>query len=84
MFDWYAGYLIWQYQKLHQFSHFKLYEIQNSYEKYYQAVVDFRQHYNLLDFSFRQIDNFLWGYGKEFYALSRAASSADKSAPKTL
>jgi len=38
------------------------------YPKFKVIVISFRQYYGLTGFSFRELDHFLWGYGKELFS----------------
>ena len=64
IFDSFVERLIWQYQVQDNFSNFKRGSLW-SYPTFKNAVEAFRTHYRLTDFSFKQLDKFLWMYGKE-------------------
>lgn len=57
--------IIWAYQESYGFGQFTQPELKD-YPKYKATVVQFRSHFALSDFSFKQLDNFLWGYGREW------------------
>jgi hypothetical protein len=64
-YDGYTEGLIWAYQKSYRFGQFERSELQD-YSRYKAVVEDFKRHYDLGDFSFKQIDNFMWGYGRHW------------------
>jgi hypothetical protein len=65
IYDSYVERLLWAYQKQDHFATFRLEELKNYVQ--YKAVHDqFRQHYSLMEFTAKQVDKFLWLYGKEW------------------
>ncbi len=65
IYDSYVDGLLWAYQKKHKFSNFNRYDLWNSYPQYVKAVRDFQERFGLQQFTLKQVDNFLWLYGKE-------------------
>jgi len=61
IYDSFVEQLIWAY-----------YDLQ-SYPRYKEVVEAFRNHYRLTRFNFKELDKFLWLYGKEVFA-SRSRS----------
>lgn len=67
IFDSIVGKLISEYQRLDEFSaFFWQYEL-SDYLRFKHTVEAFREHYGLTDFSFKELDKFLWLYGKEYF-----------------
>jgi hypothetical protein len=56
--------LIWAYQELFAFAQVQRVDDLRDYPKYKATVERFRIYFGLVDFSFKQIDPFLWGYGR--------------------
>jgi hypothetical protein len=44
-------------------------DLEENYSKYKETVESLRDRYKLTGFSFRQLDKFLWGYGREWDAI---------------
>jgi hypothetical protein len=74
--------LIWAYQELYKFADVQQVNELKDYPKYKATVERFRSYFGLDEFSFKQIDNFLWGYGgawakeKALFRLGRRLRSA--------
>jgi hypothetical protein len=68
IYDRFVDNLLWAYQRQHMFSGFKRYDLWNSYVVFNKAIRDFQRYFQLQKFSIRQLDNFLWLYGKEYSA----------------
>ena len=66
--------LLWEYQRLDRFSDYRRGDLWNDYSSYKRAIEDFRKHYGLTDFSFKELDKFLWSYGKDYYSQAEVAS----------
>jgi hypothetical protein len=55
--------LLWKYQKADGFGQFRRGELDSEdYPKYKDIIEQFKTHYKLTTFSFRQLDKFLWRY----------------------
>ena len=67
IYDSFVDRLLWEYQRLDRFSAFKRNDMWSDYLKYRQIIEDYRQFYGLTEFSFKQLDKFLWQYGKECF-----------------
>ena len=65
IYDNYVDNLLWRYQKQDKFSVFKQTELRQ-YKRYKQILEDFKSHYGLSKFRSKDLDKFLWGYGKDF------------------
>jgi hypothetical protein len=50
----------------YKFSKFKNYEL-NNYSEYRQIIDTFRYHFQLTNFSYKEIDKYLWFYGRELF-----------------
>lgn len=57
------------YNKNYKFSTFKKRDLKD-YNTFKQVVIDFRKHFSLTSFNFREIDKFLWQVGKELFKKS--------------
>jgi hypothetical protein len=66
IYDRFVEQLIWAYQKSDGFAQVRRADLQD-YPRYKETVETFRNHYGLTDFSFKQLDKFLWLYGKEVF-----------------
>ena len=66
MFDSYVAQLLYAYSRLDHFSRVTWNDMR-TYQRFVELVEEFRSYYRLLDFSFKQIDKFLWHYGLELY-----------------
>ena len=82
IYDSIVSKLIWAYQKSCSFADFKRYELIDwpDYPRYAEIIGQFRDHFGLNDFSFKELDEFLWLYGKnrdgifDKYGLEREVS----------
>lgn len=63
LYDSYVDNLLWQYQKQDKFMVFKQTELRQ-YPRYKQIIEAFKSHYGLSQFKSKDLDKFLWGYGK--------------------
>lgn len=66
IYDSVAERLIWAYLKKDGFVQARRSDLQE-YRRYVEIVERFREHYTLSEFSFKDIDKFLWLYGQEFF-----------------
>lgn len=58
--------LLWQYQIDHGFTRFRPPDLQE-YSRYREILVAFQRWCKLQDFTFKDVDRFLWLYAKELY-----------------
>ena len=66
IYDSFVDGLLASYQKQDDFSRFNSAELKN-YQRFKQVLNDFREFYGLTDVSFKELDIFLWLYGKEWF-----------------
>lgn len=66
IYDTFVEKLIWKYQKLDGFSQFARQDL-SDYPQYKRVIEDFREYYGLKDYSFKELDKFLWKYSKEYF-----------------
>jgi hypothetical protein len=66
MYDSYVHQLLWSYHVHHAFRDFKQEDLR-CYSRYKEIVESFRHRYKLEQFSLRELDKFLWKYGKECF-----------------
>lgn len=69
IYDSYVDNLLWEYQKVDNFAAFKRNQLLD-YPNYKKLVEQFRSYYGLTQFRFKELDKFLWLYGKEFKGTS--------------
>jgi hypothetical protein len=67
IFDSYVERLLWAYRQQDRFAEFKRSELWH-YPRYKESIERFRTYYGLDQFSFRELDKFLWLYGIEVFA----------------
>lgn len=67
IYDGYVDSLIWAYQKHDKFSKFRRGDLFADYCQYKRVLEAFREYYGLTEFSFKELDKFLWVYGKEYF-----------------
>jgi len=67
IYDSFVENLIWKYQKLEKFSDFERNDLQD-YPKYRKIIETFSRQYQLTGYGFKDLDKFLWLYGKEYFA----------------
>ena len=67
IYDNFVENVLWEFKKRDGFSDFKRGELRN-YERYKEIIDDFRNHYGLSDFTYKELDMYLWQLGKQFYA----------------
>lgn len=63
IYDGFVGGLIWAYRKHCQFADFKQKEL-GDYPRFRDIIVQFMDHFGLGQFGFKELDKFLWLYGK--------------------
>jgi len=73
IYDNIVEYMIWNYQKSDQFMRFRRNELQD-YVRYREIIGVFRNFYSLEQYSFKEIDKFLWSYGREFLGIMNSGS----------
>jgi len=66
IYDNFVEKTLWGYQSKDKYSDFMRKELKQ-YARFKEIVNDFRNNYGLGDFSYKQIDKFLWYYGKIVY-----------------
>jgi hypothetical protein len=64
IYDSYVDRLLWTYRQQDRFADFKQGELRH-YPRYKEVIEQFRTYYGLDQFSFKELDKFLWRYGKE-------------------
>lgn len=77
IYDYYVDLLLWLYAKQNSFfgaDGFRHAELFEQYPTFVRVISTFKDYYSLKQFSLRQIDKFLWLYGKEVYKSSRGDS----------
>ena len=77
IYDSYVEKILCYFQKIHRFSSFKTSDLKN-YEIFKSVLEDFRNYYKLTDYSLKQIDQYLWQLGKEYFP-KKYKKSLDKS-----
>ena len=65
LYDQYVDWIIRRYNKEYRFGEKFTAEELKHYERLKAIIEKFREHFGLRDFSFKEIDKFLWRYGKE-------------------
>ncbi len=65
IYDSYVDKLLWAYHVQRQFENFKLVDLRN-YSRYKEIVESFRKCYSLTQFGLKDLDKFLWGYGRDY------------------
>ncbi len=66
IYDSYVDKMLWYYRKRDQFSDFKRKSLKE-YPVFIEAINQFKKFYRLNKFKLRDIDNFLWMTGKEYF-----------------
>jgi len=66
IFDKYVAEVLKFFRKRDGFNKFKNEDLKE-YSQFKSIVADFRKYYNLNEFSFKQIDQYIWQLGKDFY-----------------
>jgi hypothetical protein len=71
IFDRFAAKLIYEYQQVDKFSEsFLKKDLKASYVTFKEIIGAFRKKYGLMDFGFKDLDKFLYSYGKEYFKKS--------------
>jgi hypothetical protein len=66
IYDSFVDHLLWAYREQDNFMMFKRIELQQ-YSQYKEVIKRFREFFELTRFDFKELDKFLWGYGKELF-----------------
>jgi hypothetical protein len=66
IYDSYVDKMLWHYRKRDQFSDFERKSLKE-YPIFFETINQFKKFYNLDKFKLRDIDNFLWMTGKEYF-----------------
>ena len=66
IFDGYVEQLLWAYREQSSFMEFKRDDLRK-YPRYKEIIEGFKNHYGLTQFSLRELDKFLWGYGRQLF-----------------
>ena len=66
IYDSYVEKTLWNYKKKDNFACFKRNELKN-YHTFVDAIMQFKQFYDLNDYSLREIDTYLWFTGKDYF-----------------
>jgi hypothetical protein len=66
IFDTYVGKILYEYQKKDEFSSFESIDLKN-FNRFKEIILDFKNFYKLTDHNLKQIDKFLWIYGKDYF-----------------
>ena len=69
IYDSFVGHLLWTYCEQSSFTMFKRTELQQ-YLQYKEIIKRFQEFFGLTQFNFKEIDKFLWSYGKEIFRSS--------------
>jgi hypothetical protein len=67
IYDQFVDKILWGYKKQDDFSEFKRYELKK-YQRLRETINDFIKFYQLEDFNYKQIDKFLWYYGRTVFS----------------
>lgn len=74
IFDKYVGIILDAYQQWERFSHFQPEDLR-SYPTFKEIIESFRTYYNLQKFSIKDLDKFLWLYGKDYEEENKRAKT---------
>lgn len=66
IYDSYVGKILQHYRDLERFSLFKNSELKN-YPKFKQILSDFCRHFGLEKYTTKELDQYLWQFGKEYF-----------------
>lgn len=66
IYDSYVEKCLSYFRRIDKFSDFRCKELKD-YSVFSRVLVDFKQYYGLCEFSLKQIDQYLWQLGKEFF-----------------
>lgn len=75
IYDSYVSKVLIAYQQIDRFAPSFPRSDLRFYRRYKEVVTDFRKYYELMDFSFDELDKFLWLYGKEMFPPSKKSKS---------
>jgi len=67
IYDSFVDQLLWAYQRRDEFADFKRNDLLQ-YAHYREVLDKFREHYELRQFGYKDLDKFLWLYGRETFA----------------
>lgn len=65
LFDSNASYALYKYNKIYKFSPHVTRTSLLSYENYIETINSFRTYFNIENYNYKNIDKYLWKYGKE-------------------
>jgi hypothetical protein len=65
LYDWYVDAMLWAYRRQDEFAQFQHKALWECYPGYVEILKQFRSYYGLVGLSWREIDKFLWLYGKD-------------------
>ncbi len=77
IYDSYVEKLLMAYKKQDKFSNFIKSDLK-VYSKYKDILIQFRSYYNLEKFTLKDIDKFLWQFGKELFPKKEYLKNVDK------
>ena len=77
IYDSYVEKVLCYFKKIHHFSEFKTADLKN-YVRFKAVLEDFRNYYDLTAYSLKQIDQYLWQIGKEYFPKDYKQKSPDK------
>lgn len=66
IYDNFVDKILRDFQKRDEFSNFNLSDLKKDYRKFMSVINDFQNFYHL-DFNVKQLDQYLWQLGKEYY-----------------
>ena len=70
IYDSYVEQVLWGLKKRGDgYSIFKREDLKH-YEKYKKVIDDFRNHYGLIEFTYKEIDQYLWQIGKKYFGIN--------------
>ncbi len=67
IYDSYVDEVLWYYQKKGKLNSFKRKELKD-YTKFNEILINFKSSYNIKNKSLKDLDKYLWQYGKEFFS----------------
>jgi len=77
IYDSFVDQLLWAYQKQEKFAAFKREELL-VYTRYREILDKFLEHYALKQFGYKDLDKFLWLYGREVFASVQQSSESSQ------
>jgi hypothetical protein len=66
IYDSFVDKVLMSYKRQDQFSKFTQKDLKN-FKRFRDIIIDFRNYYNLKNYSLKEIDRFLWVYGKRMF-----------------